>query len=70
MHVGVFATRLAQGQTLVEAIHAAKSFVSAALRWGLAIGSGTGPVDPSHGLYHRVEANPRVADGHGGDKQG
>jgi hydroxymethylpyrimidine/phosphomethylpyrimidine kinase len=64
------ATQLARGSELVEAIRAAKRFVSAALRFGLAIGSGTGPVDPSFGLHHRSDECPRGTAGNGGEKKG
>jgi hydroxymethylpyrimidine/phosphomethylpyrimidine kinase len=39
------ATRLAQGQTLVEAVLAAKVYVNQALRTALALGKGRGPAD-------------------------
>jgi hydroxymethylpyrimidine/phosphomethylpyrimidine kinase len=63
------ATQLAHGLALADAIREAKRFVSAALRFGLSIGAGTGPVDPLFGLHHRTEDDPRPMDGDGGDEQ-
>jgi hydroxymethylpyrimidine/phosphomethylpyrimidine kinase len=44
------ATRLALGCTLSEAVREAKAFVTAAMRHGLPLGAGPGPVDPLHEL--------------------
>jgi hydroxymethylpyrimidine/phosphomethylpyrimidine kinase len=42
------ATGLARGRGLVESIDEARSFVRGAIRHGLPLGAGTGPVDPFH----------------------
>ena len=44
------AAHLARGAELVEAVRAAKVFVTAAIRGSLAIGHGIGPVDPMAGV--------------------
>ena len=40
------ATKLAQGCSLPEAVHQARELVAEAIRWGLALGQGRGPVNP------------------------
>lgn len=40
------ATRLAQGRTLPEAVNQARALVAEAIRWGLPLGQGRGPVNP------------------------
>jgi hydroxymethylpyrimidine/phosphomethylpyrimidine kinase len=45
------ATRLARGQGLREAVEDAKYFVTEAIRHGLPLGGGTGPVDPLFALH-------------------
>ena len=47
-----------------------KRFVSAALRFGVALGTGTGPVDPAFAMHHRTNEDARGADGDGGDEEG
>ncbi len=39
--------RLAQGQTLPEAVNEARELVAEAIRWGLPLGQGRGPVNPA-----------------------
>lgn len=41
------ATRLAQGRTLPEAVNEARELVAEAIRWGLPLGQGRGPVNPA-----------------------
>ena len=41
------ATGLAQGQTLPEAVNQARELVAEAIRWGLPLGQGRGPVNPA-----------------------
>jgi hydroxymethylpyrimidine kinase / phosphomethylpyrimidine kinase / thiamine-phosphate diphosphorylase len=41
------ATHLAQGQTLPEAVNQARELVAEAIRWGLPLGHGRGPVNPA-----------------------
>ncbi len=41
------ATRLAQGRTLPEAVNDARELVAEAIRWGLSLGQGRGPVNPA-----------------------
>jgi len=43
---------LAHKKTLRESVTAAKEFITAAIRAGLAIGKGYGPADPMAALYH------------------
>jgi hydroxymethylpyrimidine/phosphomethylpyrimidine kinase len=40
------ATRLAQGRALPEAVNQARELVAEAIRWGLPLGQGRGPVNP------------------------
>jgi hydroxymethylpyrimidine/phosphomethylpyrimidine kinase len=49
------ATGLARGLELLEAIASAKRFVTDAIRHGLGLGAGVGPVDPLHVLHARRE---------------
>jgi hydroxymethylpyrimidine/phosphomethylpyrimidine kinase len=44
------AARLAHGDELLEAVRAAKEFVSGAIRYGIRIGKGYGPVNPGWDL--------------------
>ena len=44
------AARLAHGDDLFDAVHAAKDFVSEAIKRGIRIGKGYGPVNPGWGL--------------------
>jgi hydroxymethylpyrimidine/phosphomethylpyrimidine kinase len=46
------AANLAHGKTVRESVTAAKDFITAAIRAGLAIGKGYGPADPMATLYH------------------
>ena len=48
------AANLAQTKTVLESVTAAKDFITAAIRAGLAIGKGHGPADPMAMLYHRA----------------
>ena len=48
------ATNLAHKKTVRESVTAAKDFITAAIRAGLAIGKGYGPADPMAMLYHRA----------------
>jgi hydroxymethylpyrimidine/phosphomethylpyrimidine kinase len=48
------ASHLAHGDDVVGAVTRAKSFVTAAIRGGFALGSGTGPVDPGWSLRERL----------------
>ena len=50
------ATHLGHGETLIDAIEAAKRYVTAAIRHGPAVGGGAGPVDHFHAL--RSEGPP------------
>ena len=47
------AARLAHGDTLIDAVRSAKSFVSGAIEHGLRIGKGYGPVNPGWDLPER-----------------
>jgi hydroxymethylpyrimidine/phosphomethylpyrimidine kinase len=44
------AARLAFGEDVPSAARAAKAFVTEAIRYGLALGAGNGPVDPLYGI--------------------
>ena len=48
------AANLAHKKTVLESVTAAKDFITAAIRAGLAIGKGYGPADPMAMLYHRA----------------
>ena len=45
-YASAIATYLAQGLSVVEAVKAAKSFITAAIRHGLSLGLGHGPINP------------------------
>jgi len=47
------AANLAHKKTVRESVTAAKEFITAAIRAGLAIGKGYGPADPMASLYTR-----------------
>jgi hydroxymethylpyrimidine/phosphomethylpyrimidine kinase len=47
------ATGLARGRGLEDAVRGAKRFVAGALRHGLPLGRGTGPIDPFHEMQSR-----------------
>ena len=64
------ATHLARGRSLIDSIRAAKRFVSAAMSHGLAIGAGTGPVDPLHLLHHSAPDDLGPGDGACGAQDG
>jgi hydroxymethylpyrimidine/phosphomethylpyrimidine kinase len=49
---------LAAGQGVPEGVAAAKQFVTAAIRGGLALGQGCGPANPLAWLQHRPEGSP------------
>jgi hydroxymethylpyrimidine/phosphomethylpyrimidine kinase len=51
------AANLAKRNTVRESVSAAKNFITAAIRAGLAIGKGYGPADPMAALYHRAGLN-------------
>lgn len=46
---------LAKGRPIVEAVGVAKDFVTEAIRWGVSIGTGFGPVNPVGFLYEAAE---------------
>ncbi len=48
------AANLAHKKTVLESVTAAKEFITAAIRAGLAIGKGYGPANPMAMLYHRA----------------
>ena len=48
------AANLAHKKTVRESVAAAKQFITAAIRAGLAIGKGYGPADPMAALYHEA----------------
>jgi hydroxymethylpyrimidine/phosphomethylpyrimidine kinase len=48
------AANLAHKKTVLESVTAAKDFITAAIRAGLAIGKGYGPANPMAMLYHRA----------------
>jgi len=48
------AASLAQKKTLRESVAAAKDFITAAIRTGLAIGKGYGPANPMALLYQKA----------------
>ena len=50
VYASAIATQLARGRVLVDAIREAKRFVTEAIRHGLAVGRGSGPVDPFYFL--------------------
>jgi len=52
------AAGLACGRSVQASVAAAKEFVTAAIRNGLAIGKGCGPADPMAGLLHAASAPP------------
>ena len=52
------AAHLAAGQGVPEGVAAAKRFVTAAIRGGLALGQGCGPANPLAWLQHRPESSP------------
>ena len=52
------AAHLAAGQGVPEGVAAAKRFVTAAIRGGLALGQGCGPANPLAWLEHRPEGSP------------
>lgn len=58
VYASAIATGLARGLGLRDAVGEAKRFVTEAIRHGLAIGAGSGPVDPFFGLESR-EARAR-----------
>jgi len=49
------AAELAKGSSIVEAVGVAKEFVSRAIRFGLMIGHGHGPLNPMANLYGEAE---------------
>jgi len=53
------AAELAKGTSIVDAIGVAKAFMTRAIRFGLPIGHGHGPVNPVANLYHEA-AKARV----------
>ena len=52
------AAHLAAGQGVPEGVAAAKRFVTAAIRGGLALGQGCGPANPLAWLHHRPGSSP------------
>lgn len=48
------AANLAHQKTVQESVTAAKDFITAAIRAGLAIGKGCGPANPMAALYHKA----------------
>lgn len=49
------AAELAKGKSIEEAVREAKTFVSNAIRFGLPLGKGVGPVDPTASLHNEAE---------------
>jgi hydroxymethylpyrimidine/phosphomethylpyrimidine kinase len=49
------AAELAKGKSIIEAVEVAKEFVSKAVKFGLEVGRGFGPVNPMANLYMEAE---------------
>jgi len=49
------AAELAKGRTIPEAVETAKEFVNRAIKYGLQIGQGHGPLNPMANLYNKAE---------------
>lgn len=56
------AAELAKGNGVVEAVKLAKDFVGKAIRFGVAVGSGHGPVNPLADLYREAERSSALRD--------
>ena len=57
-YAAAIATHLARGRSLEAAVRLAKDWLTEAIRHGLAVGHGHGPVDPFFYLRRDVDAAP------------